>query len=85
MHFIALLIEFEELADSFDKEGNAIIGDNNNKLKNTVNWEDKICCHLVSVEILDLFFTISPLMIKAAIESNFVQCDITYDECKQYP
>ena len=30
-------------------------------------------------------FIMSPLMTKVAIESDFIQCDITYDECKQYP
>ena len=24
-------------------------------------------------------------MTKVATESDFIQCDITYDECKQYP
>ena len=36
-------IEFEELADLIDKEDNAISGDNNDKLKNTVKWENCIC------------------------------------------
>ena len=30
----------KNLADSIHKEDNAISGDNNDKLKNMVNWED---------------------------------------------
>ena len=54
--------------------------------KNTENWEDRICCQLVLMGKLDLFYHVSrPLMTKVATESDFIQCDITYDECKQYP
>ena len=30
-------------------------------------------------------FIMSPLMTKVATESDFIQCNITYDECKEYP
>ena len=30
-------------------------------------------------------FTMSPLMSKVATGAEFMQCDVTYDECKEYP
>ncbi len=49
--------EFEELADSIiDKDDDAISGDNNNKLQNTENWEDRICCQLVLMGKLNFCF-----------------------------
>ncbi len=30
-------------------------------------------------------FTMSPLMSKVATEADFMQCDITYDESREYP
>ena len=30
-------------------------------------------------------FTMSPTMVKVASEADFMQCDITYDDCKYYP
>ena len=30
-------------------------------------------------------FIMSPLMTKVATKSDLIQCDITYDECKEYP
>ena len=30
-------------------------------------------------------FIMSPLMTKIVTESDFIQCDITYNECKEYP
>ena len=30
-------------------------------------------------------FIMSPLMTKVVTESDFIQCDITYDECKSIP
>ena len=34
---------------------------------------------------IKFIFTMSLLMTKVATESDFVQCDITCDECQQYP
>ena len=47
--------EFEELANSIDKDDNAISGDNNYKLQNTENWEDRRCCQLILMGKLELF------------------------------
>ena len=30
-------------------------------------------------------FTMSPIMAKVASEADFIQCDITYDDCRDYP
>jgi len=30
-------------------------------------------------------FTMSPLMTNVVVKSDFMQCDITYDACKEYP
>lgn len=36
-------------------------------------------------ENIRFIFTMSPLMTNVAVECDFMQCDITYDECKEYP
>ena len=53
--------------------------------KSTENWEDHI--RMLSAGNdgkLDLFYHVFT-MTKVATESDFIQCDITYDECKEYP
>ena len=52
--------------------------------KSIENWEDHI--HMLSAGIdgkIRFVFIMSPLMTKVATESDFIQCDITYDECKE--
>ena len=78
-------IEFEELADAIDKSDNAVSGDNDNKLQ---KYREIGRPYMLSADIdekIRFVFTISPLMTKVVTESNFIQCDITYDKCKQYP
>ena len=44
--------------------------------------------YLVSTGIEDgipFIFTMLPYMSKIASEADFLQCDITYDDCKEYP
>ena len=48
--------------------------------KNTENWEDRIYMLPADIdEKIRFVFTMSPLMTKVATESDFIQCDITYD------
>ena len=71
--------EFEELADSIDKDDNAINGDNNDKLQ---KYRKLGRLYMLSADIdekIRFVFTMSPLMTKVATESDFIQCDITYD------
>ena len=44
--------------------------------------------YLVACGIEDgikFIFTMSPVMDKIASEADFIQCHITYDDCKDYP
>ena len=73
--------EFEELADSIDKDDNAVNGDSNDKLQ---KYRELGRPYMLSAGIdgkIRFVFTMSPLI----TESDFIQCDIMYDECKQYP
>ena len=36
-------------------------------------------------EGIKYIFTMSPTMVKVASEADFIQCDITYDDCRDYP
>ena len=54
-------------------------------LENIEKWVDHIAMLSAGIDEKIRFFTMSPLMTKVATESDFKQCDITYDECKQYP
>ena len=72
--------EFEELADSIDKDGN-------DKLQ---KYRKLGRPYMLSAGIdgkIRFVFIMSPLMTKykVATESDFIKCDITYDECKEYP
>ena len=54
--------------------------------KSTENWEDHIIMLSAGIDgKIRFVFITSPLMTKVATESDFIQCDITYDECKEYP
>ena len=48
-------------------------------MRGSENVEDFI--YLVSSGI----YTMSPYMSKVAIEADFLQCDITFDDCSDYP
>ena len=77
--------EFKELADLIDKDDNAISGDNNDKLQKCRKF-GRLYVLSAGIDGKSRFvFTMSPLMTEVATESDFIQCDITYDECKQYP
>ena len=44
--------------------------------------------YLVSASIeegIKYIFTMTPLMMKVANSAEFMQCDITYDETREYP
>ena len=54
----------------------------------TENWEDHNNYVDLSTGIdgkIRFVFIMSPLMTKVAAESDFIQCNITYNECKDNP
>ena len=69
--------EFEELADSIDKDDNTVSSDDNDKLQ---KYRKLGRPYMLSAGIdvkIRFVFTMSPLMTKVATESEFTQCDIT--------
>ena len=77
--------KFEALADKIDADDESLSG---------VSEDNKKCYkkygrpYLVSAGIEDgvnYIFTMTPLMIKVANRAEFMQCDITYDETREYP
>jgi len=78
-------IEFEETADSIDRHDNAISGDNDDKLRKYRKIGRPYMLSAGIEENVKFVFTMSPLMTNVAVESDFMQCDITYDACKEYP
>ena len=78
-------MNFEEVADTIDEEDNEISGDGSEKLK---KYKRHGRPYLVAFGLEDgikFIFTMSPIMTKVASEADFIQCDITYDSCKDYP
>ena len=78
-------IEFEETADSIDRHDNAISGDNDDKLRKYRKIGRPYMLSAGIEENVKFVFTMSPLMTNVAVESDFMQCDITYDACREYP
>ena len=77
--------EFEKVADATDLSDNKISGDSQDKL---VKYNNIGRPYLVSAGIeerIKYVFTMSPLMAKIGSEAEFIQCDITYDDLKEYP
>ena len=78
-------LDFEEVADAIDREDNELSGDAKEKLALYIKHGRP---YLIAGGIengVRFLFTMSPLMSKIAASSEFIQCDITYDDCKDYP
>ena len=76
---------FEEVADTVDEEDSEIGGSETEELN---EYKRNGRPYLVACGIEDgikFIFTMSPVMAKIASEADFIQCDITYDDCKDYP
>ena len=77
-------MNFEAVADDIDEDDTALSGSN----EPLTNYRRYGRPYLVSSGIEDgikFIFTMSPFMSKIASEADFIQTDITYDECKAYP
>ena len=75
-------MKFKEVADEVDKRDSELGGNEGERFRNFGRP------YLVSTGIEDgikFIFTMSPYMSKIASEADFLQCDITYDDCKEYP
>ena len=78
-------MNFEEVADAVDKEDSEVGGSETGELNEYKRYGRP---YLVASGIEDgikFIFTMSPVMAKIASEADFIQCDITYDDCKDYP
>ena len=69
-------MNFEEVADTIDEEDNRMSGDGKEKL---VKYKRTGRPYLVASGLEN------GIMAKVASEADFIQCDITYDSCKDYP
>ena len=76
------LMNFEETADEIDEEDNRISGSETDKYKQYGRPYLVASGFEVGIKYI---FTMSPTMAKVACEADFIQCDITYDECRDYP
>ena len=77
-------MNFEEVADTIDEEDNQMSGDGKERL---VKYKRTGRPYLVASGLengIKFIFTMSPIMAKVASEADFIQCDITYDSCKDY-
>ena len=77
-------LDFEEVANSIDREDNDFSGDGNDKLE---IYRRIGRPYLVSAGLeagIKFIFTMSPHMATIAANSEFIQTDITYDNCKEY-
>ena len=75
-------MNFEEVADSVDTEDNEL-GEGDNEEYRKHGRPYLIASGME--EGIKYIFTMSPMMAKVASEADFLQCDITYDDCKDYP
>ena len=76
---------FEEVPDSVDSEDNEL-GENNDE--DLIKYRKCGRPYLIASgleEGIKYIFTMSPTMVKVASKADFMQCDITYDDCKDYP
>ena len=78
-------MNFEEVADTIDEEDNEISGDGSEKLKKYKRHGRPYLGAFGLEDGIKFIFTMSPIMTKVASEADFIQCDITYDSCKDYP
>ena len=78
-------INFEEVADVIDEADNRISGDEQDKLKRYKHHGRPYLVASGFEDGIKYIFTMSPVMAKVASEADFIQCDITYDDCKDYP
>ena len=77
-------MNFETVADDIDKEDTQFSGSD----ERLTRYQHHGRPYLVSSGIEDgikFIFTMSPYMSKIASEADFIQTDITYDECIEYP
>ena len=77
--------EFEVLADKIDVDDDSLSGASEESRKCYKTYGRP---YLVSAGIEDginYIFTMTPLMIKVANSAEFMQCDITYDETREFP
>ena len=77
--------EFEAVADKIDKDDEVLSGtcEQDQKMYKTYGRP-----YLVSAGFEDginYLFTMSPLMNRIADNADFMQCDVTYDETREYP
>ena len=81
-------MHFEEVADTIDTEDNKHGGADDDSRLTIHRQHGWLAMYFIASGIdegIKFIFTMSPLMAKVASEADFSQCNIMYDECKDYP
>ena len=77
-------MNFEETANEIDEEDNQISG-HGNQIDKYKQYGRPYLVTSGFEEGIKYIFTMSPTMAKFVSEADFIQCDITYDDCRDYP
>ena len=74
--------DHEETANEINEEDNQISGCQMDKYK---QYGRPYLVASGFEEGIKYVFAMLPIMAKVASEADFIQCDITYDDCRDYP
>ena len=77
--------EFESIADKIDKDDEILSGACEEDKKVYKMYGQPYLVSAGFEDGINYIFTMSPLMIQIASGADFMQCDITYDETRDYP
>ena len=80
-----LPMNFEEVADKIDDEDNQFCDDGQASLAEYKKHGRPYLVASGYEDEIKFVFTMSPVMIDVIAEAEFIQCDITYENCKDYP
>ena len=78
-------MNFEQVADTIDEEDNQLSGDAQERITKYRHYGRPYLVAAGYEDGIKFIFTMSPFMAKVATDADFIQCDITYDDCKAYP
>ena len=77
--------KFEHEADIIDESDNTLSDDEKNTLKRCTENGRPYLVACGYEEGVNYIFTMLPIMENILASSDFIQCDITYDDCTDYP
>ena len=78
-------MKFEEEAECIDQEDDVLSGDDQATFTKYTDYGRPYLVSCGYEEGVKFIFTMSPLMVEVLSSADFIQCDVTYDECTEYP